>query len=466
MTLQEQKNLRIKASYLATKERRKNQVPLTFEFGIRNEKRNRKNGVFEHLNGCFLNAKWIWNSIVSQTDDKIMGEGKSRKASSFSQKDFKTVVHKDFEGNDIEDEVLFLSVAQKDAVIDQFKHALAGLNAKKKLGMKVGRIKFKSEFTSLTLKQYGITHKICGPNSYQIQGIKTEVRVAGMRQLRNLDKAGIAYEMATAKIVCIGGDYYIHQTVYVDKDVWNAYKESKHPKERIKYSINALDLGCMKTVTDAYGETYNTQVEEPERLKKLQRKKNRQMKAAGWNPKAKKKQRIKCSNNQWKIRQAIKRQYHKMDCKRNEESIRLCNKILEETETLVIQDENLDGWKRTGHGKKVQHGILGRVKERLQTSEKTHVINQWVPTTKLCTHCGEMMEDLTQRDRHVVCPHCGCDDGERDCHSARIMIWLYSNMKDSIGLDGAEFTREVFDDSLNKLFHKEIIEGNPEGRKS
>ena len=464
-TLREQKNLRIQATYLATLEKRKSQVPLTFIFKVRNEKRNKKNGVFKFFNGCFLNAKWIWNSIVAQTDKNILGDN-ARKASSFKQNEFKTVVHKDFEGNDIEEEVLFLKSSLRDSVIEDFKHALAGLNAAKRLGLKVGRIKYKSEMGAITLKQYGLTHKICGNNSYQIQGFEYEVRVAGMRQLRNLDKAGIAYDMATAKIVCAGGDYYIHQTVYIDKATWYSHKEKKHPKDKIKHSINALDLGCMKTATDAYGETYNTQVEESERLKKLQRKKNRQMKAAGWNPKAKKKQKIKCSNNQWKVRQAIKRQYHKMDCKRNEESIRLCNKVLEETETLVIQDENLDGWKRTGHGKKVQHGILGRVKERLQTSEKTHVINRWVPTTKLCTYCGEMMEDLTEKDRHIVCPHCGTDDGERDCHSAKNMIWLFLNMKDSIGLDGAEFTREVFDDSLNELFHKEIIEGNTEGRKS
>ena len=421
MTLQQQKNQRIKASYLATLEKRKSQCPLTFVFKVRNEKRNKKAKIFDFLDGCMLNGKWIWNSLVAQTDSKIMGEDKVRKASSFSQKDFKTVVHKDFEGNDIEDSIDFLSAAQRDSVIDSFKHSLSALKALKKKGMKVGRIKFKSEFTSLTLKQYGITHKICGPNSYQIQGCKSELRVAGMRQLRQLEKAGIEYELATAKIVCAGGDYYIHQTVYVDKATWFAYKNRKNSKS--KYEINALDLGCQKTATDAYGKTYNTQVEEPERLKRLQRKKARQMKVAGWNPKKKKK--VKCSNNQWKVKKAIKREYQKLTNKKETEAIKLTREVLFETEVLIIQDENLTGWHKTGHGKKVQHGILGRVKERLMRSEKTHVINRWVPTTKLCTHCGQIMSELTQRDRHIVCPHCGHDDGERDRHSAQTMIWLY-----------------------------------------
>lgn len=421
MTLQEQKNQRIKASFLATKEKRQSQVPLTFVFKVRNEKRNKKNKVFEHLDGCMLNGKWIWNSLVAQTDKKIMGEDKVRKASSFNINEFKTVVHKDFEGNDVEDEVLYLKSSQRRGVIDQFRAALAALKESKKKGLKVGKIKFKSEFTSLHLMQYGITHKICGPNSYQIQGCKSEVRVAGMRQLRQLEKAGIEYELATAKIVCVGDDYYIHQTVYVDKAIWFAYKNRKNSKS--KYEINALDLGCQKTATDAYGKTYNTQVEEPERLKKLQKKKARQMKAAGWEPKKKKK--VKCSNNQWKVRKAIKREYQKLTNKKEAEAIKLTREVLAETEVLIIQDENLTGWQKTGHGKKVQHGILGRVKEHLMRSEKTHVINRWVPTTKLCTHCGQIMSELTQRDRHIVCPHCGHDDGERDRHSAQTMIWLY-----------------------------------------
>jgi hypothetical protein len=33
---------------------------------------------------------------------------------------------------------------------------------------------------------------------------------------------------------------------------------------------------------------------------------------------------------------------------------------------IVIQDEQLRSWHRTGHGKKVQHSILGRLKAKLK----------------------------------------------------------------------------------------------------
>ena len=111
----------------------------------------------------------------------------------------------------------------------------------------------------------------------------------------------------------------------------------------------------------------------------------------------------------------------------------------------------MTGWKKK-HGKKVQHGILGRVKQRLMQSDKVHVISRFVPTTKLCTNCGKMYSAITERKRTFVCPHCGHDDGERDTHSAKDMIWLYQNLKEYIGLDGSEFKRCEFDEALRERF--------------
>jgi putative transposase len=285
-----------------------------------------------------------------------------------------------------------------------------------------------------------------------------------MRQLRKLDADGIPYELSVAKLIDKNGcgDYHIIQTIYVDKDIWTEYKRRKRQKRTHNkkiHKLNALDLGCMKTATDGYGKTYNTQIEETERLKKLNRKYRRQLKAAGWDPKKKNRKEIQTSNNMWKTRLKIRREYMKMDNRKEAAAKDLVVEVLDETEVLVIQDENLSGWQRTGHGKKVHHGILGRVKERLVKSPQVHVINQWVPTTKLCTHCGQTWKEIEEKDRQYVCPHCGHDDGERDTHSSKTMMWLYSNMQDTIGLDGAEFTRTVFDERLDQLFGRQTAEG-------
>ena len=218
-----------------------------------------------------------------------------RKASSFSQKEFDTVVHKDKDGNDITSEVTHLRSSQRDAVITQVKNALKALKKRKAEGYKVGRLKFKSEVNAINLKQYGVTHYATGPNSYHVQGFEYDVRIVGMRQLRKLDKDGIPYELSSARLLQEGGDFFIEQTIWVDKEIWRNYKNRN--KKAYKHEVNALDMGCSKTATDAFGNVYNVQVEESERLKRLQRKSRRQLIAAGWDPKKGKQKKVPRSNN-------------------------------------------------------------------------------------------------------------------------------------------------------------------------
>ena len=171
----ESKNERIKQTYAATKQRRTGQVAITFRFKVRNEKRNKKTGVLEHIKMVFVEGKWIWNSIVAQSD-KSLGAA-ARKLSSFTQKEFDKVVHKDKDGKDVTDAVTHLKSSMRDSVIKKAKSAVKGLSTKKKKNAKkqytkktdrVGHLKFKSEITSIGLKQYNVTHWITGPNSYHI----------------------------------------------------------------------------------------------------------------------------------------------------------------------------------------------------------------------------------------------------------------------------------------------------------
>ena len=454
----ETKNAKIKETYALTRERRMSQIPLTFRMKVRNEKRNKKTGVFDFLKMCFVEGKWIWNSIIAQTDSKLGDD--ARKLSSFTQKEFKTVVHKDRDGNAVTLKVTHLGSSMRDAVIESARCAVKSLSTKKKKVRKtdkVGHLKFKSEITSINLKQYGMTHQISGPNSYHIQGFVKDIRVAGMRQLRHLEKIGIEYELATAVLHQEAGDYYILQIVYVDRQQWLKYKESRNA---YKHDLNSIDMGCMKTATDAFGNVYNCQVEESERLKRLQRKSTRQLAAAGMNFSQKKKdrKRVKRSNNWYRTQCQIKKEYAKMDKQKEYKAIEIAHTLLSENREIVIQNENLKAWKANGHGKKVQHGVLGRVKRRLIASPRVHVINRWVPTTKLCTSCGRMHDDITEKDRKFICPHCGHNDGERDAHSAKNMLWLYLNMSQYIGLDGSEYKRSAFNEVLYKLFPELIIE--------
>ena len=166
----------------------------------------------------------------------------------------------------------------RDEVIIEVKNNIRALSALKKTGKTVGKLKFESEHKRIHLRQYKVTHVITGLNTMRIQGLTNEVRVAGLQQLRTLDKAGIEYEITVADIIKKDDDFYINITVFVDKDVWLKHQKEKRSKRNSKrknlliHDINALDMGCLKTATDAFGKVYNSTVEETERLKRLQRK--------------------------------------------------------------------------------------------------------------------------------------------------------------------------------------------------
>ena len=90
----------------------------------------------------------------------------------------------------------------------------------------------------------------------------------------------------------------------------------------------------------------NCVVEETDQLKRLQAKLAKQQKR---------------SNNYNKTLKKIGAQYEHIANKKNDISNKIVHE-LKQYEHIVIQDEQLRNWHKNGHGKAVQHSILGRLK--------------------------------------------------------------------------------------------------------
>lgn len=428
-SLRTKKNQQISKTKKETMERRKTQRPLTFCCQIRNEKSNVE--AKEHFRQVFLECKWIYNSILNQIDKT---NENCRKLNSFNQKEFKTVVHLDKDKNEIISEVTHATSSIKNAVIESVKNSLKILKALKKNGNNVGKLKFKSEYGRIVLKQYGITHRIIDKNRIQIQGFKNDIRVAGLQQLFKLEEEGIEFEITSADLIKKDDRYYFNITVYVDKVAYAEYLESKR---NYKNNQIGIDFGCSTTLTDSFGEKYDIFVEESERLKRLQKKLKRQKKG---------------SKNRYKTLKQLHKEYKKLTSKKNELANQLYHKLISENEQIIMQDEQIAKWHKNGHGKKVQHSILGRLKQHLvQNTEQVFVMSKWVPTTKLCIYCGHVHKDIKISDREFICPNCGVVY-DRDTHAAQNMVWLFNHLNEHIGLDGTDFKRSIFFAELNKLF--------------
>lgn len=378
--MSEEKNLKIKDALRATKERRSNMDCHVFSVKIQENRLSRTKG--EKLNRCFLEAKWLRNAVVA-TENLSLEDTSS----------VQVKVKGEFETREISN----LSSQMKQSVVDGIKTDVCNLSKAKKSGLKVGRLQYKHECNEINLKQFGNTYKIKGKNKISVQNIGV-LFVNGLEQI-NLDEV----EFANAKLIKKPSGYYIHLTVYTKKQ-----SEVQTEKE-----VLGLDMGIKDQLTFSNGVKVNFYVEESEQLKGLMRKLSRQTKG---------------SNQYKQTLNRIKRIYEHCNNKKKDIANKL-NVVLSKNYIICFQDELLSQWKqkkskhRFSFGRKVQHGILGRVKDKLKKNSTNVMLESSVPTTQTCPVCGCLTKhSLDKRVYH--CNHCGFDNADRDIHSANMMVLL------------------------------------------
>ena len=330
----------------------------------------------------FLEGKWLYNAVVAS-------ETLTLEDTSTVQIKVKDV----FE----EREIKCLSAQMKQSVVDSVKQNIFNLSKAKQKGLKVGRLKYKKECNEINLKQFGQTYAIKGKNKIRVQNIGILI-VNGLEQI-NLDEV----EFANAKLVKKPSGFYINITVYT----------KKQPQPETSKEVLGLDMGIKDQLTFSNGVKVNFYLEESEQLKGLTRKLNRQVKGS----------------NQYKQTLArIKRIYEHYNNRKNDVANKL-NSVLKKNYIICFQDELLNQWKqkkskrRFSFGRKVQHGILGRVKDKLKKNDSNVILESSVPTTQTCPMCGCLTKhSLDKRKYH--CNHCGFENTDRDVHSANMMVLL------------------------------------------
>ena len=390
--MSKEKNAQIKATLLATKERRKTQKCFVFSTKINHRKLNRLQK--EQLQMLFVEAKWVYNDIINHLQDNELSAWDDKK---------KYVMVKQKDGSFVEKPLCYIKASHIQSMRDEVRDSLNSLSAKKKKGYKVGKLRFKSSCNSVPLRQFGKTHRIKSLTKVGVTGISGNFRVHGLDQFVDNPDA----EIANAKLLKKPDGYYIHWTVYIARN--------KLPVIQRSDEVIGIDFGCSTSFTFSDGHKEDFKLKEPECLKKLQKSLSRKRKT----------ETCKKHSNQYKsVQRKLERAYQHLANIKEDKANKLCHR-LHTYKQVVIQDENLRGWSKGGHGKAVQHSILGRVKGRLKTMENVTVLSRFAPTTKLCFHCGEVHNEIKVWDRVFRCD-CGvcCD---RDIHAAQCMVWMYLN---------------------------------------
>ena len=402
-----ERNKLIGENGLKTRMKRAKQICKTFRFKIDYNNLNLQQK--EYIKMLFVEAKWIYNYLISQDD-----------IYSFNYKNLNQVTHKDKHKNDITTDIQYVRSSVKQELIAQIVNQIKGLSKLKKKGHKVGKLKFKSEFNSIKLKQYNVTHSLRG-NKFKIQGIKDLIRVRGIEQLskyKNID-------YTTANLLYDGINYYIALTCFIDKE--NIEKQYKN-------DIVGIDMGVSTSLTLSDGTKYYISIGESDRLKKLQTKLVSKQKG---------------SNNRYKLIKKIRKEYIHINNKKNDISNKIVHSILNDNKIIVMQDEQIGEWRQDGiSGSKIQHSILGRIKHKLMYSDRVKILDKWFPTTKYCSNCGSKVE-LELKDRIFECPKCKIKE-DRDIHAANNMIWFYLH---NINAPGTDVNMPV----SNKISFKEFV---------
>lgn len=171
------------------------------------------------------------------------------------------------------------------------------------------------------------------------------------------------------------------------------------------------------------GSSASILVEEGERLKRLQRKLNRQ---------------VKGSNGYGATKAKLAREHERLTNRRDELARQLVHRWTTDS-VVYFQDELVSSWKTRGSGsrgsRKIHHGVLGRVKTLLKSKPNAVMLPSWVATTAWCPSCGaKTPQELSQRTYGCACGY----SAPRDLHAASNIVTLGKRLKNlTSGTEGS-----------------------------
>lgn len=384
------------------------------------------------IDDTFLESKWYTNWVISQIRDikleKLNDIDRTIKRLNKIDTKTKTITHKDYQFKDHFVTLEHFGSQPRQSTITRMKGNLKTLKELWRQGkQKPGQLKFKTESNIIDYKQHGNSYTIMGHNKVKLLDLGI-ICVNGLKQFINIP--GI--ELGNARLIRKGNDLILQVITYT-------------PKSGVKWEyddIIGIDMGCTDNIVTSKGDKYSALIKETERINGLRKKMRRQ---------------IKGSKNYRATSRKLKQAYRKLDNQKNEAANKIVHELLKHR-LIIMQDEQLHEWHKGGHGKAIQHSVLGRVKRKLLehafvTDEKelerlpeinndkqVVVLPDCWPTTKLCTNCGAYHDELKESDRTFKCS-CGVVE-DRDIHAACNMIWLFKNIaKCKVGQELARYSR-------------------------
>jgi len=185
-------------------------------------------------------------------------------------------------------------------------------------------------------------------------------------------------------------------------------------QERILDTTVGIDVGLKTFAMLSTGES----VAAPKPLKRYLKRLKRAQRALS--------RCIKGSQNRKKQQRRVARLHARVHHIRQDFLHKLSSRICRENQTIVIEDLNVKGMvKNHKLAFAIADASWSEFKRQLKYKSLIYqddliLANRWMPSSKTCSRCGSVKEDLTLDDRVYICQHCGFEL-DRD-HNAAINL--------------------------------------------
>jgi len=374
--MSDEKRQVIKASWYATRAKRKQQRCRVFELKVTT--RHLSTRARTHLRHLFLEAKWFYNWILSQSDVFHVNT---------------TIQQIPVKIGDLFEErpLRCLSSQMKQGLATRVRTSIQALATKKQQGQPVGPLQFKRSLRAIPLKQYGITYRFIH------RGTRVKLqRVPGTLRVRGYPQLPPGAELANAVLLKKARGYYLKVTAYTART-----DATISPNRSI-----GLDAGITHQFAFSNGVVvvYRVPVSQCNKLRRLYRQFSR--KKLG-------------SQNRAKALKRLRQEFeHLTNCKRDTVN-KLVSFLTREYRIVCFQNENLRAWQRL-YGAKMLDTALGTLFAAIQERvDQPMEVSRFYPSTQLCSNSGCTHRVRKVRNERVhTCPECGLVL-DRDVNAAR-----------------------------------------------
>ena len=232
---------------------------------------------------------------------------------------------------------------------------------------------------------------------------------------------------------------YLNPRITFDGLHWYVSVGVEHPDDSVRVPTNqgiGIDLGLKELAVCSDGHTYGN-INRTDRIRRLEKQKNKQGNKY-----------VKTKNIE-KAELKLLKLNHKLTNIRNDYIHKVTTEIVKrEPSFIVLEDLNVSGMLKNKHlSKSIQEQNFYRFRELItykaeRAGIKLILADRFYPSSKTCSHCGAVKQDLKLTERTYICNECGLEI-DRDLNASLNLCRLGSSTVSSTGINACRVLNQT-----------------------